>query len=128
MTCSPVEAITSSSRGSGCGWISLASAIRRLVSPDIADGTTTTSWPAAFHFATRARDVLDALDRADRGAAVFLNDQCHESEGALLPLSPALSHKGKRELSRDGDTVGPTMHAPWDITCQRMAAREKAEF
>src|SRR5687768_8024039 len=30
-----------------------ASAIRRLVSPAIAEGTTTRSWPAAFHFATR---------------------------------------------------------------------------
>ena len=48
-----VVAITSSSRGSGCGWSSFASAIRRLVSPAIAEGTTTRSWPAAFHFATR---------------------------------------------------------------------------
>ena len=42
-TCSPVLATTSSSRGSGSGWISLASAIRRLVSPLMAE-TTTTIW------------------------------------------------------------------------------------
>src|SRR5688572_12016020 len=53
VTCSPVAATTSSSRASGCGCSSLASAISRLVSPDIAEGTTTRSWPAAFHLATR---------------------------------------------------------------------------
>jgi hypothetical protein len=53
VTCSPVDAITSSSRGSGSAWISFASAMRRLVSPAIADGTTIRSCPAAFHFATR---------------------------------------------------------------------------
>ena len=42
VTCSPVEMTTSSSRGSGCFWISLASAIRRLVSPLMAETTTTT--------------------------------------------------------------------------------------
>ena len=78
MTCSPVEAITSSSRGSGCGWISLASAISRLVSPDMADGTTTTSWPAAFHLATRCATFLMRSVDADRRAAVLLDDQCHD--------------------------------------------------
>jgi alkylation response protein AidB-like acyl-CoA dehydrogenase len=39
--CSPVEANISSSRGSGDEVISLARPSRRLVSPDIADGTTT---------------------------------------------------------------------------------------
>jgi hypothetical protein len=50
--------ITSSSRGSGCGETSLASAIRRLVSPLMAD-TTTTSWcPCAFQRATRLATFL----------------------------------------------------------------------
>ena len=53
VTCSPVAATTSSSRGSGSAWICLAKAIRRSVSPAIAEGTTTRSWPAAFHLATR---------------------------------------------------------------------------
>src|SRR5687767_639811 len=35
-----------------------ASAIRRLVSPAMAEGTTTRSWPAAFHFATRRATFL----------------------------------------------------------------------
>ena len=34
-------------------WISFAIAIRRLVSPAMAEGTTTMSWPIAFHRATR---------------------------------------------------------------------------
>src|SRR3954465_11268851 len=53
VTCSPVEATTSSSRGSGCACSSRASAISRFVSPAIADGTTTMSWPAACHLTTR---------------------------------------------------------------------------
>jgi hypothetical protein len=53
VTCSPVEIMTSSSRASGCGETSLASAIRRLVSPLMAE-TTTTSWcPCAFQRETR---------------------------------------------------------------------------
>ena len=43
VTCSPVDAITSSSRGSGLAWMSFASAISRLVSPLMADTTTTSS-------------------------------------------------------------------------------------
>ena len=58
VTCSPVEAITSSSRGSGEAEISLASAIRRFVSPDIADGTTMTSWPRFFQRAMRFATFL----------------------------------------------------------------------
>ena len=42
-----------------------------------AEGTTTIWWPARAHLATRLRDVADALGRAHRGAAVFVNDQCH---------------------------------------------------
>src|SRR6476660_8026227 len=57
-TCSPVDASMSSSRGSGCGMISFAKPIRRLVSPDIADGTTTIWWPASCHFATRFATFL----------------------------------------------------------------------
>src|SRR3954463_3466443 len=53
VTCSPVAATTSSSRGSGCGWISFASASSRLVSPAMAEGTTTPSCPAARHLAPR---------------------------------------------------------------------------
>src|SRR5260370_30050854 len=53
VTGSPVAATTSTSRGSGCAWISQASASRRLVSPAIAEGTTTSWCPAACHFATR---------------------------------------------------------------------------
>src|SRR5690348_4264114 len=58
VTCSPVAATTSSSRGSGCAWISFASAISRLVSPAMAEGTTTRSCPAARHFATRRATFL----------------------------------------------------------------------
>ncbi len=43
VTCSPVDKSTSSSRGLGRSWIDLASPIRRSVSPDIAE-TTTTTW------------------------------------------------------------------------------------
>src|SRR3954470_15634649 len=53
VTCSPVEPMTSSSRGSGASRTSAASAWRRLVSPAIAEGTTTSWCPAARHFATR---------------------------------------------------------------------------
>ena len=77
VTCSPVEAMTSSSRGSGIAWISFASPISRLVSPLMAETTTTSWWPARDHFSSRRRDILDALDRTDRGAAVFVNDQGH---------------------------------------------------
>ena len=48
---------------------------RRLVSPDIAETMTTTSWPLRCVARQRARDVPDALDGADRGAAVFLHDE-----------------------------------------------------
>ena len=58
MTCSPVAAMTSSLRASGEGMISLARAIRRLVSPDMADGTTTTSLPHGFLRATRFATFL----------------------------------------------------------------------
>src|SRR5688500_2842857 len=58
VTCSPLVATTSSSRGSGCVCSSFASAISRLVSPAIAEGTTTRSWPAAFHLATRCATFL----------------------------------------------------------------------
>src|SRR5690606_27995423 len=53
-TCSPVEAIMSSSRRDGYSVISWASPSRRLVSPDMAEGTTTTWCPARCHLATRA--------------------------------------------------------------------------
>ncbi|MNZ92180.1 hypothetical protein D3C78_1111950 [compost metagenome] len=52
VTCSPVEMIASSSRGSGCGMTCLASSIRRLVSPLMADTTTTMSCPASRNFFT----------------------------------------------------------------------------
>ncbi len=45
VTCSPVDAITSSSRSSGRLVICLASPSSRLVSPDIAETMTTTSCP-----------------------------------------------------------------------------------
>ena len=48
VTCSPVATIASSSRGSGSGMICFARPIRRLVSPDIAETTTTTWWPSAL--------------------------------------------------------------------------------
>jgi hypothetical protein len=41
VTCSPVAATTSSSRGSGVGESSFASASSRFVSPAIAETTTT---------------------------------------------------------------------------------------
>src|SRR3954447_12977483 len=53
VTCSPVAATTSSSRGSGSRASSRARPSSRLVSPAIAD-TTTTSWcPSAWNRATR---------------------------------------------------------------------------
>src|SRR6201997_1225701 len=58
LTCSPVDAIMSSSRGLGCGEISFARPSRRLVSPDIAEGTTTILWPALCHLATRLATFL----------------------------------------------------------------------
>src|SRR6185312_5644188 len=45
-TCSPVEAITSSSRALASGLISFASARSRFVSPAISEGTTTRRWPS----------------------------------------------------------------------------------
>ena len=74
-TCSPVETITSTSRSFGSSWIWRVSSSRRLVSPDIADTTTATWWPLRCVARQRARDVLHALDRADRGPAVLLDDQ-----------------------------------------------------
>src|SRR5690554_43260 len=50
VTCSPVDRITSSSRGSGSSLISLASAISRLVSPLMAETTITSSCPSALNF------------------------------------------------------------------------------
>ena len=38
--------------------ISLASPSSRLVSPDMADGTTTIWWPASCHLATRLATFL----------------------------------------------------------------------
>ncbi len=52
-TCSPVEAMTSSSRGSGSGFSSFARARRRFVSPDMAETTTTTWWPSFTNRSTR---------------------------------------------------------------------------
>src|SRR6476646_3273046 len=52
-TCSPVEAITSSSRGSASGLSSFARPSRRLVSPDMAEGTTTSWWPSFTNRCTR---------------------------------------------------------------------------
>jgi hypothetical protein len=55
--CSPVEASMSSSRSSAAlalaGDSSLARPSRRLVSPLMALGTTTSWWPARTHLATR---------------------------------------------------------------------------
>ena len=55
--------------------ICLARPSRRLVSPDIAETMTTTSWPLRWRREAAPRDVADAFDGADRGAAVFLHDQ-----------------------------------------------------
>src|SRR5690554_5480677 len=49
VTCSPVDRITSISRGSGSALISRARPIKRLVSPLMADTTMTRSWPSALH-------------------------------------------------------------------------------
>ncbi len=78
MTCSPVEAITSSSRGLASGLSSLASASRRLVSPDMAEGTTTSWWPSRAKRRHALRDLADALGAAHGSAAVLLDDQGHE--------------------------------------------------
>src|SRR5512138_1067336 len=58
VTCSPVAAMTSSSRPDGLDEISLASASRRLVSPDMADTTTTSWWPCLWKCATRRATFL----------------------------------------------------------------------
>ena len=53
LTCSPVDISTSISRGLGRLWMSCASAMRRLVSPLIAETVTMMSFPAfcaAMHF------------------------------------------------------------------------------
>ena len=52
--CSPVASSTSISRAGGCALTDLASLMRRSVSPDMADTTTTTSSPAALARCTRA--------------------------------------------------------------------------
>src|SRR5574340_1398766 len=54
VTCSPVDTSMSSSRGSGWAWMPFASAISRLVSPDMAESTTTTWWPSILNLATRS--------------------------------------------------------------------------
>jgi len=48
VTCSPVAATTSSSRSFGISESWFASPSSRFVSPDIAETTTTTSFPSAF--------------------------------------------------------------------------------
>src|SRR5207302_8209182 len=48
VTCSPVDTTTSYSRGSGSLWTSFASAMSLLVSPLIAETTTTSWWPPAL--------------------------------------------------------------------------------
>ena len=58
VTCSPVANTTSISRGSGNSWISCANATRRLVSPLMADTTTTTSCPSARARAMRLATFL----------------------------------------------------------------------
>jgi hypothetical protein len=52
VTCSPVAAIWSNSRGLPRGCTDRASLSRRSVSPDMADTTTTTWWPCARAAAT----------------------------------------------------------------------------
>src|SRR5690625_2027800 len=58
LACSPVVASISNSRRSGFLAISLAKPNKRFVSPAIADGTTTTLYPAACHLATRCATFL----------------------------------------------------------------------
>src|SRR2546423_1587946 len=48
VTCSPVDTTTSYSRGSGSLWTSFARAMSLLVSPLIAETTTTSWWPPAL--------------------------------------------------------------------------------
>src|SRR5437588_304320 len=62
--------MTSSSRGVGSGCSSLAKASRRLVSPAMAEGTTTSWWPSRANRATRLATSrmlfgLDALANHD---------------------------------------------------------------
>ena len=76
MTCSPVDTSTSISRGFGFSVMSFASAIRRLVSPDMAE-TTTTVVVSAVAMTLHPRGRSGSLDRADRRAAEFLHDECH---------------------------------------------------
>jgi hypothetical protein len=58
VTCSPVEATTSSSRSLGSSEIWCASPSSRFVSPDMAETTTTTSFPWSFVRATRFAQFL----------------------------------------------------------------------
>ena len=58
VTCSPVASTTSISRGSGDSCISCASATKRLVSPLMADTTTTTSCPSSRARFTRLATFL----------------------------------------------------------------------
>jgi hypothetical protein len=48
-----------------------------LVTPARADTTTTSSFPSSAAGLDALGDVLDALDVADGGAAVFLDDSGH---------------------------------------------------
>src|SRR6266571_2182964 len=76
-TGSPVAKTTSNSRGSGLGWISLARAISLLVSPLIAETTTTSLMSGGFECGNPTGDALDALGRSHRSPAEFLDDQRH---------------------------------------------------
>ncbi len=83
VTCSPVAIRTSTSRSAGCGAHRWASSSRRFVSPDIADTTTTNPSPARCDLLDPLGDRLDTLDAADRGPAVLLDDEAHESTARI---------------------------------------------
>ena len=92
VTCSPVEAMTSSSRSSGSGAICLARPEQAVGLARHRRDDHDHVVPLALRREAAPRDVADALDGADRRAAVFLNDQ----QGART-----LQHRHRRRQDRD---------------------------
>ena len=132
VVCSPVASSTSISRSLGRGMISLASLMRLSVTPLMAETTTTTLLPGCWYSGHARGDVLDPLGIADRGAAIFLNNQCHTCSSlsanqvrfARLLSSKvldadhhglALDHRQRADLLQ-----APSTTAPFGASCNIM--------
>src|SRR5947208_151153 len=133
-TCSPVEAIMSSSRCSSgvvlAGESSFARPSRRFVSPLIADGTTTIWWPARAHLATRLATLrmrsgdpievppyLWTMSAMGGGSAVERNRHSPAGEPAilagavrLLDRHPAQRHHGLARQAHDARVQPEARH------------------